>query len=63
MPFPQLLVVKGIRLTHRRARRRQCKRLCLEALRNVLDQALRIGKIAHGLEFQVLPTRAKRGRE
>jgi GMP synthase (glutamine-hydrolysing) len=30
--------------------------------KNVLDKALRTGEIANWLEFQVLPTRAKRGR-
>jgi GMP synthase (glutamine-hydrolysing) len=30
--------------------------------RNVLDKTLRTGEVANWLEFQVLPTRAKRGR-
>jgi GMP synthase (glutamine-hydrolysing) len=31
--------------------------------RNVLDKTLRTGEVANWLEFQVLPTRAKRGRD
>jgi GMP synthase (glutamine-hydrolysing) len=41
-----------------------CKRLSWRhgVSSNVLDKALRTGELANWLEFQVLPTRAKRGR-
>jgi GMP synthase (glutamine-hydrolysing) len=42
----------------------QCKRLSWRhgISKNVLDKKLRVGEVANWIEFQVLPTRVKRGR-
>ena len=42
----------------------QCKRLAWRhgISRNVLEKALRVSEVANWIEFQVLPTRVKRGR-
>ena len=41
-----------------------CKRLAWRhgISKNVLDKKLRVGEVANWIEFQVLPTRVKRGR-
>jgi GMP synthase (glutamine-hydrolysing) len=41
-----------------------CKRLAWRhgISKNVLDKKLRVGEVANWVEFQVLPTRVKRGR-
>jgi GMP synthase (glutamine-hydrolysing) len=41
-----------------------CKRLSWRhgISKNVLDKKLRVGEVANWIEFQVLPTRVKRGR-
>ena len=42
----------------------ECKRLSWRhgISKNVLDKKLRVGEVANWIEFQVLPTRVKRGR-
>jgi GMP synthase (glutamine-hydrolysing) len=41
-----------------------CKRLAWRhgVSKNVLDKKLRVSEVANWIEFQVLPTRVKRGR-